>query len=453
MAWRILGSTNAHGYMLLLRLLLLLRTTSTCGITHAALAAALLGPRYQSPFGAFQPPQDLREPTVTYNQGRGRAAVTSWYSSNFAESHRDLALELVRLAGHDGWILELGSFIGSSAVTLGNAVRKVGSATPIVCMDTWLGDVNMWNVKGRMLGPQGLSGEPRLYEQFMTNVRAANLSDIVIPVRAPAMVGLRYLDTMIRSGKITAPSIIYLDTAHEYPETVLEMQVAWSILGPGGLLTGDDYDKFWPQLQQSVNEFVTLRPLSEFEDPYIWAARWPVHKRRRMKLVGLVKEPSRAARLLPLMIKEPKQWLLKKAATTTASAGSPAVASTSVTSVTSGPRSLEGMKPAVRCCLAGWADPMPHQILGKAWCSKFGQVSSRLDAVGVNRSADCAASARRRAWYTECLPRGHPLQQRACSAASKTSCPVYFACRGPIYEVGGQLSGAPDKISKAGGFT
>jgi hypothetical protein len=94
------------------------------------------------------------------------------------------------------------------------------------------------------------------------------------------------------------------------------MQVAWSILEPGGLLTGDDYDKFWPQVQQSVNEFVTLRPPAEFEDPYVWAARWPLHKRRRMKLVGLVKEPSHEARLLPLMIKEPRQWLLKKAATT-----------------------------------------------------------------------------------------------------------------------------------------
>ena len=224
--------------------------------------------------------------------------------------------------------------------------------------------------------------------------------------------------------------------------------MAWSILAPGGLLTGDDYDKFWPQVQQSVNEFVTMRDPSEFEVPYVWAARWPAHKRRRMKLVGLVKEPSRPARLLPLMIKEPRQWLLKK---TAAPAAASAAASAAVP--ISAVRSLEGMKPPVRCCLAGWADPMPHQILGEAWCNKFGRVSSRLDAVGVNRSADCAASARRRAWYTECLPQGHPLQQRACSAASKTSCPVYFACRGPIYQVSGQLSGAPDKLTKAGGFT
>jgi hypothetical protein len=200
--------------------LLLLRAFPLLGIKHDALAAALLGPRYQSPFHDFRPPQDLSEPTVSYNTGRGISAVTSWYSSNFADSHKDLALQLVRIAGPNGWILELGSFIGASAITLGNAVRKVGYATPIVCMDTWLGDVNMWKTKSRFLGPQGATGEPRLYEQYMTNLRAANLSHLVIPVQVPAMVGLRYLDNLIRSGRVPAPAVIYLDTAHEYPETV-----------------------------------------------------------------------------------------------------------------------------------------------------------------------------------------------------------------------------------------
>ena len=38
------------------------------------------------------------------------------------------------------------------------------------------------------------------------------------------------------------------------------MQAAWELLPPDGILTGDDYDKFWPAVQQSVNEFVAYHP-------------------------------------------------------------------------------------------------------------------------------------------------------------------------------------------------
>ena len=100
--------------------------------------------------------------------------------------------------------------------------------------------------------------------------------------------------------------------------------------------------------------------------------------------------------LLPLLIKEPRQWLLRKAVST---AMKP-----------SATRSLSRMKVPVRCCLSGWADPRAHD-LGRAWCSSFGTPSSRLDSLGVNRSADCAASTERTAWYTKCLPRRHALQQ------------------------------------------
>ena len=422
--------------------LLVTRVGPVRSIAYEQLASALLGPQYGAPFARFKTPLDLE------------VLGTAWYKSNFASHHGDLARSLAHHAAPDGWILEVGSFVGSSAITLGRAVRSGNHRVPIVCMDTWMGDVGMWLAKGRMLGPQGVAGEPRLRDQFMSNVAAANLSDLVIPVQAPAMVGLRYVNTLIRRGTIPAPSVIYIDTAHEYPETSLEMQEAWEALAPGGILMGDDFDKFWPQVQQSVNEFVALRPPSEFGDITAWAAACRKNaqdekaagdgacayrrmKLPRMKLVSLVQEPTRAEQLLPLLIKEPRQWLLRKAVST---AMKP-----------SATRSLARMKVPVRCCLSGWADPRAHD-LGRAWCSSFGTPSSRLDSLGVNRSADCAASTERTAWYTKCLPRRHALQQSSCSRASKRACPVYFACRAAIYLVNGQLSSAADHIAPVGGF-
>ena len=99
-------------------------------ITHASLMRALLGSG-ADPFASYQPPSD-----VTFSTGK------SWYRSNFAYSHRDLARLLADHAGAGGWILEVGSFIGGSGILLAREARKVNAA--VVCMDSWLGDVSMW---------------------------------------------------------------------------------------------------------------------------------------------------------------------------------------------------------------------------------------------------------------------------------------------------------------------
>ena len=68
-----------------------------------------------------------------------------WYHSNFQTFHSDLATLLLNHTGHDGWVLEVGSFIGQSGLTLARAAHRVGlEDVPIVCMDTWLGASTMW---------------------------------------------------------------------------------------------------------------------------------------------------------------------------------------------------------------------------------------------------------------------------------------------------------------------
>jgi hypothetical protein len=49
------------------------------------------------------------------------------------------------------------------------------------------------------------------------------------------------------------PGVIYLDTAHEWYETYIELVTAWRILAPGGVLIGDDYN--WPSVNHDVQRF------------------------------------------------------------------------------------------------------------------------------------------------------------------------------------------------------
>ena len=57
-------------------------------------------------------------------------------------------------------------------------------------------------------------------------------------------------------------------TPREYPSTELEMQAAWELLPPDGILTGDDYDKFWPAVRNlSTSSSRTTRKRSSPQRP------------------------------------------------------------------------------------------------------------------------------------------------------------------------------------------
>ena len=91
----------------------------------------------------------------------------------------------------------------------------------------------------------------------------------VLPVRTSSSTGLRYAARLLAKRRLFEgrPRLIYLDAAHEYPETLHEMRLAWQLLPPGGFLVGDDFDSSWPGVQWSLNEFIAERRPSEMNPP------------------------------------------------------------------------------------------------------------------------------------------------------------------------------------------
>ena len=152
--------------------------------------------------------------------------------------------------------------------------------------------------KGLLLGTPGLDGQPRLYEQFMLNVAAKNMSRRVLPLRMPASIGLDYIRLMTQRGatsSIPPPAVIYIDTAHTYPETAMEAQAAWNALRPGGFMTGDDYTHYFPPVQQAINEWVMRQPAGTFVPPTEFASDWgKVQRMRRVRVLkDVCRRPSR----------------------------------------------------------------------------------------------------------------------------------------------------------------
>ena len=52
--------------------------------------------------------------------------------------------------------------------------------------------------------------------------------------------------------------IIYIDAGHEYEAVLLDAQLYWNLLNPGGYIIFDDYS--WPGVIKAVDEFFSDKP-------------------------------------------------------------------------------------------------------------------------------------------------------------------------------------------------
>eukprot|EP00406_Dinophysis_acuminata_P043714 CAMPEP_0179314634 /NCGR_PEP_ID=MMETSP0797-20121207/54592_1 /TAXON_ID=47934 /ORGANISM="Dinophysis acuminata, Strain DAEP01" /LENGTH=243 /DNA_ID=CAMNT_0021025023 /DNA_START=1 /DNA_END=732 /DNA_ORIENTATION=+ len=153
------------------------------------------------------------------------------------------------------WV-ELGSFVGKSAILMAREAKAAGHRPVILCVDTFTGDTNMWvwQQSDRNLLMRDHNGRLRIYEQFLKNVLRAGHNDIIFPVQATSVVGMAFIQRSVTGGLLgRLPQVIYLDSAHEAGETLLEIRRAWQLLSPRGVLFGDDFD--WPAVAADVATF------------------------------------------------------------------------------------------------------------------------------------------------------------------------------------------------------
>jgi len=149
-------------------------------------------------------------------------------------------------------IIEVGTWKGQSAITMGNAVREFGLNTTIHCVDTWLGAIEFWTT-GKNTSERNLStinGYPQVYYQFLSNVVHNNLQDIILPFPNTSENGYRYF----KYNNITA-QMIYIDASHEEDDVYKDLNNYYELLDNNGILFGDDYQKNLFGVINSVDKF------------------------------------------------------------------------------------------------------------------------------------------------------------------------------------------------------
>lgn len=130
-------------------------------------------------------------------------------------------------------VIEVGTFLGASALHMANLTRHLGLDTQIFCIDDFRG----WpGFRDKFKYVEMVNGDVLLYYQFLQNVVQSNATESVLPVPFSSGSALMKL---CEWGIVA--DLIEIDAGHDFNSAWADINRAWRILRPGGVLFGHDY--------------------------------------------------------------------------------------------------------------------------------------------------------------------------------------------------------------------
>lgn len=125
-----------------------------------------------------------------------------------------------------GSIVEIGSFMGLSAIVLAIGLVDSGNFTArIHCVDTWAGSPEHGHLEIVRRG--------RLYDLFLANVEDAGIAALVHPIRLPS----------VEAARRFAPAsvdLLFVDGDHSEEAASADLRAWWPTIRPGGTVLGHD---------------------------------------------------------------------------------------------------------------------------------------------------------------------------------------------------------------------
>ena len=143
--------------------------------------------------------------------------------------------------------IEIGTWKGQSAATLGTYLKKLGHPHHLFCVDTFMGSPGEGE-HDQMIDM--VNGVPFIKLQFMHNMKSLGLSEFVSPVALTSADAFK----LFRKKGVSF-DYVYIDADHSYESVRNDIAMWWQLTNPGGILLGHDYIPGWPGVIRAVDEF------------------------------------------------------------------------------------------------------------------------------------------------------------------------------------------------------
>eukprot|EP00249_Psilotum_nudum_P014000 c24613_g2_i1 orf=185-1129(+) len=130
-------------------------------------------------------------------------------------------------------VIELGSFLGASAIHMANLSRDLQLNTLFLCVDDYRG----WpGFREKFKDVKMVNGNVMLLNQFLQNVAVTNFTESVLPLPFSTASMLKKL---CEWGVYA--DLIEVDAGHDFHSAWYDINAAYAVLKPGGVLFGHDY--------------------------------------------------------------------------------------------------------------------------------------------------------------------------------------------------------------------
>jgi predicted O-methyltransferase YrrM len=187
--------------------------------------------------------------------------VEGWHSDHpmFSQLIEDVQPSLM---------IEVGTWLGGSALTCAEILKKKKMATPVICIDTWLGAQEFWKDithNPRYTDLDIRHGYPSVFHQFIANVIFKECQDWIVPLPQTSQIAARIL----AQHNIQA-DLIYIDGSHDEGDVMNDLEGYWPLLRKGGIMFGDDFDEYWPGLILDVERFREKHNLELIKKDCYW---------------------------------------------------------------------------------------------------------------------------------------------------------------------------------------
>ena len=176
----------------------------------------------------------------------------TWYGDPGAQ--REIYAKCIECT-NPGLIIEVGSFVGESAIHMAKLVKAQNRSCAILCVDTWYAGYDHWlgaREKIRMH-----FGRPDFYYKFIANVIQNDCQDVIVPFAMDSIGAARVIKWM---GLV--PGFIYVDASHEQGDVYRDYEAYWDLLPSGGGMLCDDLSRHFPGVLHDWDMFLKVNSLT-----------------------------------------------------------------------------------------------------------------------------------------------------------------------------------------------